>query len=118
MNQIELMRNRNEIAQLIRIGNRHKNVLRWGSGETDEHIQMKLEICKYLKKLGEEFYTEPIFVDGSGRADIIASDRRQIIEVYNTETEKSLKEKKNKYPSGLEIIFVNANQKFNEKLIL
>jgi len=96
--------------------NRVKNALRWGSGETDATILMKLEVCKYIKSLGEEFYTEAIFNDETGRADIIWSDRQLIIEVVDSEKEKSIRKKITKYP--LPIIWVNANQKFHEKLIL
>jgi len=116
MNQRELLRRRNNIRQLIGIMNRNRNMLKWSSNETDNHINMKLEICKYLKKMGKEFYTEAIFVRSMGRADIINADDAIIYEVYQTESQKSLELKAKKYP--LEVIFVNANQEFNEKLIL
>jgi hypothetical protein len=77
---------------------------------------MKLEICKYLKKMDKEFYTEAIFVNGMGRADIINSDDMVIYEVYQTESKKSLELKAQKYP--FEVIFVKADQEFNEKLLL
>jgi len=114
-NKAKIIMQRNRIKNLIRIMNRHKNVLKWGSNETDRHIQMKLEICKFLKNQGEEFYTEAIFEDGSGRADILAVDREVIIEVYDSEKEESLKNKINKYP--LPVILVNAKEEFTEELI-
>jgi uncharacterized membrane protein (UPF0127 family) len=77
---------------------------------------MKLEICKYLKKMDKEFYTEAIFVNGMGRADIINSDDMVIYEVYQTESKKSLEMKAKKYP--LDVIFVDANQEFKEELLL
>ena len=115
MNQIQLMRKRNEIAQLIRISNRHRNVLRWGTGETFNHILMKLKICIWLKKQGKEFYTEAIFISGN-RADIVNADDAVCYEVIESENSESIEKKKKKYP--LPIIAVNANQLFNEKLIL
>lgn len=106
---------RNNVRQMIEMSNRHKNVLKWGSGETDKHIQMKLEICKYLKKQGEEFYTEAIFVGGKGRGDIVVADREIIIEILDSEREESIITKQYKYP--LSLITVKADQEFNEKLI-
>lgn len=115
MNQVQLMRKRNEVAQLIRPMNRHKDVLKWSPNETEAHISMKFEICKYLKQQGEEFYTEAIFADGSGRADVIAADRGLIIEVVDSEGAMSKLAKICKYP--LPVIFVSAKQAFTEKLI-
>ena len=59
--------------------------MRWGSGETDEHIDMKYQICKQLKKWGHEFYTEAIFSDSGLRADVIDADEGIVYEVYQTE---------------------------------
>ena len=111
-----LLIQRNGVRQLIEMNNRHKNVLKWGANETEEHIQMKLEICKYLRKNKEEFYSEAIFTKGRGRADIVSADRGLIIEVVNSEKEASIIAKQLKYP--LPLIVVNANQKFKEELIL
>ena len=116
MNQRELLRRRNNIRQLIGIMNRNRNMLKWGSNETDNHINMKLEICKYLKRENKEFYTEAIFVRNMGRADIVNCDDAVIYEVYQTESRKSLELKAQKYP--LDVIFVKANQKFKEELLL
>jgi len=118
MNKRDMMIKRNYVAIQIRLMNRHKNALKFSKSESDPHIQMKLEICKWLKRNNKEFYTEAIFNDGSGRADVINADDEIIYEVYNSEKEKSLLEKSNKYPECFEIIFVDANQLFNEKLIL
>jgi len=114
MNQAGIIRNRREVANLIRVSNRKPNCLVWHSGETNEHIQMKLEICKYLKKQGIEFYTEAIFNSGL-RADVINADEKICYEVYESEGMESLKEKRNTYP--IEVRFVKAGVVWNEKLI-
>jgi len=116
MNQRELFRRRNQVRQMIGIMNRNRNVLKWSSNETENHINMKFNICKYLKKMGKEFYTEAIFVGGKGRADIVDADSAIIYEVYQTESKKSLELKSKKYP--LPVLYVKANQEFNPKLIL
>jgi len=116
MNQRELFRRRNQVRQMLGIMNRHRNVLKWSSNETEKHINMKYNICKYLRKMKKEFYTEAIFVGGKGRADVINADDAIIYEVYQTESKKSLEMKAKKYP--LEVIFVNANQEFKEELLL
>jgi len=115
MNKTELMEQRNSVKRLIRIMNRNKNCLKWGSNETNEHIQMKLEICKYLKKQKIEFYTEAIFENGD-RADIVNADSGIIYEVYQTEKIESLEKKSKKYP--LEVRYIKAGQEFKEELIL
>ncbi len=116
MNKKELLLRRNKIKNLIRISNRHRNVLKWSSKETDEHIDMKLAICKYLKENGLEYYCEAIFEKSRLRADIVVADRELIIEVVDSETEESKERKRTSYP--LPVIFVDANQEFSEKLIL
>ena len=115
MNQLQLFRVRNQVRQLIEPSNRHQGSLNWGAKETDEHIQMKLEICKYLKRMGEEYYTEAILVGRKSRCDIISADRQLIIEVVNSESEASTIAKEAKYP--LPVVFVNANQEFRMELI-
>jgi hypothetical protein len=115
MNTLQKIGQRNRIRQLIEQSNRRPNGLYWGSGETEAHIQMKLEICKWLKKQGKEFMTEAKLITGQ-RCDIINCDDAVIYEVVESESEESIEKKRKDYP--LEIIVVKANQPFNEKLIL
>lgn len=109
MNKLALQRQRNNVARLIRQSNRNKNVLRWSINETDAHIQAKLDVCKFLKKLGHEFYTEAIFADGSGRADVIDADAGIIIEVLESESKESIDKKIKKY--ALPLLTVDAHSK-------
>lgn len=114
MNKAKIYKNRNEVADEIRMSNRKVNCFRWGSNETDAHIQRKLDICKWLKKQGKHFHTECIFKSGL-RADVVSEDKI-IFEVYNTEKEESLIRKEKNYP--FEVRTVDANEKWNEKLCL
>ncbi len=77
---------------------------------------MKFEICMQLKKWGHEFYTEAIFDESGLRADVIDADEGVVYEVYQTEGMESLKRKARQYP--LEVRFVDANQQFEEKMLL
>ena len=104
---------RNNISRLLRTSNRNRNVLRWGSGETDAHITMKFHICKQLKKWGHEFYTEVIFDSTGLRADVIDADTGVVYEVHNTEPAMSLVAKSRNYP--LEVRFIDANKEFDMK---
>ena len=115
MNQIELQRKRNETSRLVRFSNRKPHGLYWGTGETDAHIQMKLEICKWLKRQGKEFMTESIFENGL-RADVLNLDDAIAYEVMESESMESIKKKVDDYP--VDVIWVQARQPFNEKLIL
>ena len=118
MNKYQIMQNRRDARNLIRISNRNKDCFKWSSNESDAHIHRKLEICKWLKKQGKEFYTEGIFDLGNGRFDILNSDDLIIYEVTETETKESMEEKKRKYPELFEVIFVSASVEWDEKLIL
>ena len=113
---MNIQKKRNEVSRLLRMSNRHKNVLRWSPNETVEHVSRKFEICMLLKKWGHEFYTEAIFEPSGLRADVIDADTGVIYEVVNTEGVESLAKKQGLYP--LEIRVVNANQKFSEELLL
>lgn len=115
MNKMQLFQKRREVTNLVRISNRKLGGLYWHSKESGEHILMKLEICKYLKKQGVQFMTEAIFADGSGRADVLVLDWGVVIEVFETESDQSLLKKRLKYP--LPVIFVKAGQSFKEELI-
>jgi hypothetical protein len=95
--------------------NRHKNCLKWGINETDNHIQRKLDICKQLKKEGKEFYTEAIFNSGD-RADIVNADDGIIYEVYESEGKDSLEQKRKKYPLD-DVRFIDAKEKWKDDLI-
>jgi len=114
---MSIQKKRNEVSRLLRMSNRHRNVLRWSPNETIEHVSRKFEICMLLKKWGHEFYTEAIFDDSGLRADVIDADTGIVYEVYQTETMESLKKKAMFYP--LEVRFVSANEApFTEKMLL
>ena len=108
--------NRREVRNSIRISNRNLNAIKIGRNETGNHMRMKFEICQWLVKQGKSFYTEAIFQDGEGRADVINADEKIIYEIYESETLDSLEMKSKKYP--FEVRYVKANQPFTEKLIL
>ena len=107
---------RNKISRMLRTSNRNRNVLRWGRGETRNHIYTKFEICMQLKEWGHEFYTEAIFEPSGLRADVIDADTGVVYEVYQTEGMESLKKKAEHYP--LEVRFINANEDFTEDMLL
>tara|TARA_B100001094_G_C17752744_1_gene586599 strand:+ start:289 stop:630 length:342 start_codon:yes stop_codon:yes gene_type:complete len=113
---MSIQKKRNEVSRLLRLSNRHRNVLRWSAGETEEHITMKFKICKTLKKWGHEFYTEAIFEPSGLRADVIDADTGVVYEVHNTEPKESLIQKALNYP--LEVRFIDANVDFEEKMLL
>jgi hypothetical protein len=116
MNQMQLFRQRRQVRDLLRMSNRYEGVLKWSPTETDAHVLMKFEICKWLKFQGKQFYCEAIF-EGSGlRADVVNADDGVIYEVVESESQASIAKKMQGYP--LPIIVVKAEQQFNEKLIL
>lgn len=105
----------NENLQLIRTSNRfgsQRNVLRWSSGETKEHIMKKLEICMELKEWQHEFLTEAIFKNGT-RCDILDLTDGTIYEILCSETEERFQEKIKKYPQELKIVKVKCDTNQN-----
>lgn len=78
---------------------------------TETHETIKFQIALKLKKDKFKVYTECSFVDGSGRADLIAiapNGNGYIIEVLCSETEERYLEKEAKYPKEFDIIKVKA----------
>ena len=94
-----------------RVGNK-EGYIKYYRNNTDEHEDTKWEIVKYLKQGLYDVYTECRFRDTRGRADIVAirNGSGYIIEVVNTETEKSIEEKKKKYPQEFKLIVVNSKR--------
>ena len=112
----KIQKKRNEISRMLRMSNRHRNVMRWSPNETIEHVSRKFDICFQLKKWGHEFYTEAIFEPSGLRADVIDADTGVVYEVYQTEGMERLKKKAMFYP--LEVRFINANEDFTEEMLL
>lgn len=94
---------RNACLNLIRPGNRVLNIFRQSLGESQDHIDKKIEICNRLRDEGKHFVCEAIFEDGSGRADILCLDNFTAYEVVNTESDESIEKKRRSYPEGIKI---------------
>ena len=110
MNNMDLMRKRNDAMRKIRMSNKvgsHRNCIRINVNNSFEHEITKLRICYDLIKSGKEVFTEAIFDNGS-RADILVLDDHKVIEVLCSEKEKDCLEKANKYPDlfSLEMVKV------------
>lgn len=97
----------NEALNLLRIGSRKVNEIRYNTSESKEHINKKKEICNKLWLKGLDFVTEAIFKNGC-RADIFVLEKFKCIEILKSETESSILKKMDKYPKGLyfELIYV------------
>lgn len=92
---------RNACINLVRRSNRVLNEVRTSVGESQTHIDKKIEICKRLKKENKYFICEAIFENGSGRADILVLDTFTAIEIVHTESNESVARKQEEYPKGL-----------------
>lgn len=100
MNKASVQKRVNQNLCLFRRSNRQTNCLRWGSGETDNHISTKLEVCKALKSKGHDFISEAIFLAGD-RADVVDLVEGIVYEVVDSESEESIDNKKSRYPMPL-----------------
>lgn len=112
----KILRNRREVTNTIRISNRNPDCLKINSSETKEHQKRKFQIFQYLRNQNKLVFTECIFQNMSGRADLIDSDEKIIYEIFNTEEEASLLRKKKDYP--FEVRFISALEPFTEKMLL
>jgi len=94
---------RMEARNLIRYGNIKVNCVRGSKMESSEHFLTKAVICKLLMDKGEEFITEASFEvslgmrDDCKRADIFVTDTLSVVEIYHTETQRSIESKRAYY---------------------
>ena len=98
---------RNECINLVRLGNRKINEIRFGENEGPEHKAMKEKICNDLIKQKKHFICEPIFITG-GRADIFVLDDFKVIEIIFSEKLKSIQNKIDTYPEGLKMEVIDC----------
>ena len=87
---------RNACKQLVRMGNRELNLIRYGDNEGKAHQIKKWEICMELLREKKQFYTEAIIDSVGLRLDILNLDNFEAIEIIDSESELSIKNKKKK----------------------
>ncbi len=107
MSKLEIIRQREQVKKLIKLGKQsgsHRNHIRIGS-EGAVHFIIKSLACYQMKKQKKEFFTEAEVT--GGKVDILDLDNR-IIEIPISETERSLKEKSEKYPEGPEKLILRV----------
>ena len=73
---------------------------------TLEHELAKFFLCWEAQKNGSTIVTEGIFKNGK-RCDILNLDHREAIEIVNSETINSMKDKKEQYPTD-KIMFIKS----------
>ena len=104
---------------LIVTENKHRRLLsesftkkedccRFSAANSYSHEMAKARICIYLKKHNRKFVTEAIMKSGR-RADIFDLTEGIVYEVTETETEKSIKAKRDAY-IGLIFIDISAGK--------
>lgn len=79
-----------------------------------KHAAKIFEICYWLNSHGKTFYTEAVFKNGS-RADIFVLDDRVAIEVLDSERQRSIDSKKERYPCR--IVGIRIEDEWKEELI-
>ena len=79
-----------------------------------KHAAKIFEICYWLNKHKRWFYTEAVFKNGS-KADIFVLDDRVAIEVMDSENQKSIEDKRERYPCR--IVEIQKDQEWKEELI-
>lgn len=113
MNQKKKLKNNNELLQLIQRDCRHGNkegyvnVIKRNS---PEHEATKTLVTHWLLNNGYTVFSEAAFVNGLGKADIIAIQNGQgyAIEILHSETEKRFQAKFEKYPQEFTLVKVDS----------
>jgi len=111
MTSCDVIRKRQKAIELIdrrTLQQNKKNLIKIGANESVEHAKKKTEFCHYLLTKGMQYYTECLFSNGKGKADIYVLDLNYAVEIMNTETESKILEKKLKYPCM--VVEVRMNQ--------
>lgn len=111
MNKKQLQRIRNDNYRLVDsskslAGESRYGIVRINTNNSLKHEQKKLEICYCLKKRNHQFLTECRFKAG-GRADVFDLDRSEAYEVVVSESEDSIKSKRDKYPVPVIVVEVD-----------
>jgi len=82
MNKLERSFERNRNARLLEHSSKmHRNCIRFGKGETDEHFFKKCKVAWMLKQMGHSFVVEAKFNGGKYIADVYDLDSRSAYEV-------------------------------------
>jgi len=98
------MQARNQARRLVQVSNRGRsNSINIGANESHDHALLKFEIGFYLAGKGFEFYTECIWGNGGGRADIFVLDNSECIEVLVSELWTDSIMKVMKYPANVHL---------------
>ena len=113
MNKINLIRKRNRIFQLCKIGTK-RNCVRLNTHNSILHEAIKSTICYEIQKEGKEYVTEAEFMNKKGIADILILDDAQVIEILVSETLKAVQKKILKYPEELEVVTTTSFKEYKE----
>lgn len=117
MNQKELAIQRNNAARLLDLNMKGKrNAIYLGNNESKAHAMKKAEVCIELYRLGKEFYTECVFKNRKGKADIIVLDDCLALEIVESEEEESIEKKEMVYPCR--IVKIEVLDIFTEEMLL
>lgn len=85
-----------------------KNSIRVNTHNTYRHELAKFKKCWEFMKEGYEVYTEVVFRDHKGRADIFIPELFQVFEILESESLEKFEAKRTYYPSELELVYERA----------
>ena len=97
--QIAINENYRLVATSKTLGNESNHpLMRYDISNSFEHECKKLEICMELRAQGHFLVTECHFKNGSGIADVFDLNDGIAYEIVKSESDKSIQNKKDKYP--------------------
>lgn len=112
MNKKQKQRNKNYYYNLIdKYSNKYRNASKCWKGVCLKHYRVMSDIVwKLVNEYDMDVFTEVIFINNSGRADIFAYNGQLaiIVEVLHSESEKKADTKNSYYPKGIPIVKVST----------
>ncbi len=107
----------NDCLQLVRLSSRKLNLIRNGKNEGKDHRLLKTKVCLRFIDVGTDFLTECIIDKIGTRCDILVPELFLVIEIVDTESDESLKRKREKYESvGLKMLFLRTGNVLTRKV--
>jgi len=101
----------NDAMRLLdRSYNIKKNVIKINTTNTLEHEMAKLKVVYDWISRGYDVYTEVIFKNNKGRADIFIPFLFRVIEILHSESKKEFLNKVLKYPDEVEIMHYTTEE--------
>lgn len=116
MNKREEFNRMRKTKDKISINHRHRNAIKISKTEGILHRGCKVVASNWAVDNDEEYYTEAVWTNGSGRADFVISRWPLALEFVDSESSESIERKSREYPVPVLEINVRDMDKIHDIL--